>query len=187
MPALVLHPWAPRGGAREETWTALAMIRRSGLVAVQDVPCRDPGDYTRALSSLWGRGHDLIIVEHDLVPGIAEVAALIRCDHRICAWGYLVHTATTRRRESVVAHSCFDGHQLVPVKAGASFADTFSLGFTMMRREFQSLVPAQLWGGATWEVLADRLYELARERGVRAHLHWPVIQHLHGDPVEADG
>ena len=179
MGTVLFHPYAIDGGSRDETWEALAGIRRMGSVAVLDAPCDDWGDYTRWLATLWGQGQQLLVLEHDLVPTPWALAGLLGCRAPICAQAYRAYPPTTGRVAPVYAHCQFDGHSMLPVEEGQEYADDFALGFTMLRRPFQGQTAVQRWGASTWQNLSVVLSQEARRVGMRAHLHWPAVEHLH--------
>lgn len=187
MGTVVLHPYALDGGAQDATWEALDAVRRWGAVAVLDAPCDDWGDYARWLVTLWGKGHQLLIVEHDLVVTVETIAGLVGCRQPVCAQAYQVHGASTGLEHSRVVHQVRGEHGLEPASLGAEFTDAFGLGCTLLRREFQAAVPPQTWAGSTWRELDTVLSAQMRRRGMRCHVHWPEIRHLHGDLVGVMG
>ena len=182
-PTLLLHPWSALGGASEATWAALEPIRRWGPLPVLDAPCLRDTDYAEALASVWDLGWDLLVVEHDLVPTLDCVRRLATCSGPVCAQAYPLHPQTTRLPRSVWSPKVWDGHRYLWVEALAERADAFGLGCTVLRGQFQRAVPASLWRRQPWWQLDTVLSGLARERRLQAHVHWPSISHLHGEPV----
>ena len=185
MPTVLLHPWATSGGARAETWAALDPIRRWGPVVVVDAPCILPTDYGDALAAVWGRGWDVLVVEHDVIPTLDAVHQLLTCTGPVCAAAYPLHPLTTRLDGSVWSPKSWDGHHYQWVESGADHADTFGLGCTLIRGRLQQLLPADQWRGQPWIMLDTVLSELTRARGVPVHVHWPSVRHLHGEPAGA--
>lgn len=183
MPTVCLHPWATSQGAREETWAALDAIRRWGPVVVVDAPCLVARDYARALESVWDRGWTVLVVEHDLVPDLDAVHRLLTCHEPVCTQAYPLHPLTTRLPGAVWSPRTWDGHTYSWVESGAEVADAFGLGCTLFRPAAQLLMPARYWRDTDWWLLDSRLSELARAARLRAHVHWPSIRHLHGEPA----
>lgn len=184
MPTVLVHPWATAGGAREETWAALEPIRRWGPVAVVDAPCILPQDYGHALAAVWGRGWDVLVVEQDVVVDLDQVHRLMTCRGPVCAQAYPLHPSTTRLPESVWSPKAWQGHAYSWVPSGTEWADTFGLGCTLIRQELQQLVPAHEWQDQPWWMLDTVISDLAHRRQLPAHVHWPSIRHLHGEPLE---
>jgi hypothetical protein len=135
-------------------------------------PCSGPFDYADGLMAVWGLPGDLIIVEHDLAPTVADVERLELCLHPRCAGTYWMSSITTGYRVAKTSALNTQPRQDF-VEPGCKFADMTGIGFVRIHPE-QRRTPIKrvVWG--------DVCGEVNRVVGGPWHLHWPTIKHYHG-------
>ena len=74
------------GGLRPQTARAL---HASGLeIEWAQLPSHDEHAYGRLFRHLWSAGRTFVIVEHDIVPTVAQLQAIATCGHEWCSFLY---------------------------------------------------------------------------------------------------
>lgn len=109
----------------------------------------DPCAYWRTLSSYWGMGQDIMLIEHDIVPPSDAVKQFRNCPEPWCVFPY-------------------------PVDADAMLCH--SLGCTRFRTQIQLPLPA---GQFTWNEVDGAVREAVLGSGIaHPHVHFPPARHL---------
>jgi hypothetical protein len=80
----VLDVWVPYTNLAPET-AALAERVGAHLAALDPA---DPDDYGRFMAARWKAGRGFILVEHDVVPSVAQIVRLAACSDTLCMYGY---------------------------------------------------------------------------------------------------
>jgi hypothetical protein len=154
----VICPYTP-AGLRPETETALEALGRP--VEMVDVSGSDHA-YAALVETLWADGRAFLLVEHDMLPTPAAVAAMEDCPRWWCANPYRVN------------------HQPGETIVG--------LGFVRFRAQLLAAEPdaaaaAGRYAGARparhWALVDARLARVLSGRGYQAHHHTPAVGHLH--------
>lgn len=112
------------------------------------LPPEDKHAYWAAIASWWGTGHDLLIIEQDIVISPGTLPSMADCEGRSdwCAAPY-------------PAYSGYRGH------------NERALGCTRFSARLQAAVPAEkFW--APWQQVADRFIALFDP--LYPHQHYPV-------------
>ncbi len=105
--------------------------------------------YRELLRSLWQAGDAFTLVEHDVVPTTEQLDALDHCEKSWCYYTY------------------FPG-QWIPMFGCVRFsADLIA--------DTQGVWNDESW---MWNQLDMRFFAYARERGWRAHWHYPHVSHV---------
>lgn len=86
----LLHLYCPglRPADQTPTWEALADLRRLNGVNVVDCAGPDALDNARALQANWWLPDDLLTLEQDIVPTVAQVRELVGCREPVCAFDF---------------------------------------------------------------------------------------------------
>lgn len=165
---LILVPYID-GMLHQET---VDSVRASGYpYALWPLAQDDPYAYGALFSQMWNRGHDLIIVEQDMVVPEGAIHSMVFCARPWCS-----HT--------------YDCDNDVPA---------YGLGLCRFGPGVQSMWPtlgiqaARDYRGRPdrmrWESLNERIISLMTHWGIGVHLHEPEARHLHyyGNPDAAAG
>jgi len=162
--ATALHPQARQ-----------SFRKHAPLGEVVQADAADWRAYWRVIAARWGRGDDLLIVEHDVI----------------------LHEAVLPQLES-----CLEPWCLFPYRhpgCGPSGWMMTGLGCTRFRREFQDRVTleeiASQAGNCSrcdgkerkhecWMHLDGRIREAGERLGFTAHAHWPSAGHRSSPPGE---
>jgi len=180
---IILHAFAPAAAQirQQATWQRLEQLRRHGRHIVIDWPTHGAQSYGDAIAWCWNRSEQLCLLEHDLVPELEHLVRLELCPHPICMQAYQLHEATVGSTVPVYAFRVLrDDGTLRWGFEGEEFADYFSLGCTRFRMLAMSRLAS--WSAPdaeSWQYLDHWLARASRVAGVRAHIHWPAIQHNH--------
>lgn len=137
--------------------------------------------YGLYLEAIWGKD-DIVILEHDLVPTLEMLNALIACKHPfICGQYYLIHPVSTHLEKSGACQYNYDRNlNPVSMEGKPDFCDATGFGFTKIPLRVQLKVPMTL---GTWIALDSRFMTKAyKVLGANmVHIHYPEVKHLHGD------
>jgi hypothetical protein len=116
------------------------------------IDCTDsPVAYPNAVRERWGIGEDLVIVEHDILPGPGSLETFEECSNGWCSFPYV------------------EGYML------AAF-----LGCTRFRAETMARVNFDwIREDPTWQTLDRLVWEILYDADVRQHVHRPAVVHLH--------
>ena len=158
---IILHPWSSgRHNDKLETWDFVARARKAGYEII-DRNINRPMDYPDLLREFWGKD-DLVILEDDKVPRLADLKELAECNFSYCAFPY---------RPSF--------HFRASMKLWTEHFP-YSLGFVRFSKEAQVKVPVETWykEGEHWGV--DKMIEepLISHYGP-FHIHRRLIKHNH--------
>jgi hypothetical protein len=162
---LILHGYALLGqeqaksGRTEEqqaeTWEALRAIRQK--FSVVDKALEGPEGYDDFLLEYWGKD-DLIIVEQDIVPSLAQVESMIHCSEPWCAYRYQFHYIELPNKP-----------KLQPYYLATGF------GFTKIALNVQTVIPSSSWyKKGDWRDLDSRVVDRIIKAGFSQHLHGEV-------------
>lgn len=151
---------------------AIEAIAADGRWEVINWPCSGPYDYSDGLARVWSHPGDLLIVEHDLAPTIADVARIELCLHPRCAGAYWMSSVTTGRlRPSTSALNRLPSQDFVP--PGTPWADLTGIGFARIKESARRRAPVRAEWGWVCEAVNNAV-------GGPWHIHWPTIPHHHG-------
>lgn len=141
--------------------TEEAVSSWGGRYALYPLERSDPYSYATLLESLWARGFDLVIVEHDIVPAPGMIKGLLDCEALWCSHYYHVGSAVY----------------------------TTGLGLCKFSRTLQEQLPgaAQLaaahpktgGGRMDWTGLNESIERVLTRRAVVQHVHEGYPAHLH--------
>lgn len=142
-------------------------------IPVEHVDVSEDGGYPHLLQRLWSEGEGVILIEHDVVPTQEQLQQLVRCEHDWCAYTYHPHAGASIEAGAIAMFGCC------------------KLGEETMQRlprvwsSWGTSKPAEPWmlGTPNWAWLDTRLTYYAREKGIRAHQHWPDVEHRKGSAV----
>ena len=88
---IILHPWTSgRNADKLETWRFVESIKlycAGNGITVVNRNINRPMDYTDMMKEFWGR-EDLIVLEDDKVPTLADLKELVGCPHAYCCFPY---------------------------------------------------------------------------------------------------
>lgn len=157
------------------------MLRRHGRHIVIDWPTQGQKSYGEAISWCWDRGHTLLTIEHDLVPELEHLIALEACQQAlICQQAYMLHFGSVASAAGVYAFRVATVDGMRWGELDEQWADWFTLGCTVFKPEAMARIGA--WSAPDndgWAAQDTWLSRFSRELGLRAHVHWPAIQHHH--------
>lgn len=142
----------------------------SGRWEVRPVECVGDFDYSRGLAAAWATGVTVVNVEHDLQVDDDLIAALVDCEHGLCAQTYLVHPVSGIHDGPAFP---FVEHNPGPwVRYGTEWADWAAPGFIKVRADARhGPFPEKHW--LSVEQATNHLVT------GRWHLHWPPVEHRH--------
>lgn len=139
-------------------YTDLSEATREAVPDADFVRVDEAHGYRLLLAELWRRGEPFTLVEHDVVPTRAQLAALEECDRPWCHYGY------------------FPGHW-IPVFGCVRFSAELIAGTPGVWDD-------ESW---PWSQLDMRFATVARALGWRAHWHSPHVRHGGNSIVDGDG
>lgn len=197
---------APYAEALEHTArmrpTQAALTQLSAAWPVRRVPVGEDARYESVIRDVWGH-EDVIIVEHDVVPTAAMIAALAACAWPWCAQAYTLHpnpshAALIPQLDAIgpLWRSTGPGRRLLALQApvwphrngpdddpnfcghGDRWADRVGLGLTKFTAAACRAIPPD-WPSGSWRDLDTRLSHWLASAGVRWHLHEPEAAHHH--------
>lgn len=141
---------------------------------VYDQKCVDDYDYGKFIARHWG-GHDIIIIEHDMVFDIDILRKLARCPNPLCVQAYPSPFDRNIRGRRELMHRDTEGNwKLVPAK----WADRIGFGLAKITTSIQEAIPATSFFDTPWYHLDTAFSERLVTQGIKAHIHYPVIKHL---------
>ena len=146
IPYTTLHPLVPK------------VLRDYGF-SPRFVHLPENNSYWALLSALWAEQEDVIIVEHDVVPGPESLPELIACAKPWCAFSYL--------------------RQITPDRS--SVGDYFGFGCVKFSRELMVKLP-DAFSQMTdhhWSKLDSQFEWYTYQNSVRPHHHRPAVVHAH--------
>lgn len=156
------------GMLRDET--ASAVMGWGGSYTFEQFAHDDPYAYARAVIGWWDLGLDLVVIEHDIVPGPGMIEGLIDCTGVWCAHPYAIGSGRT----------------------------VAGLGLTKISRHLTARHPAAAHEALTvgsgpgglveWRSVDTYLRRKLNRLGHAEHLHYPEPRHLHyEDQAPHDG
>lgn len=164
--------------------------RDGRAVAICRVWCIDDTSYEHMIRSLWSCTDDIIIIEHDIVPSIAQYYEIMDCPHQFCAGVYYLFYEGWK--EPVYSASYWIGSEIHQVKEGDEYCQWPSLGFVKFGAPRPKLTlddgyidgRDHSWNnldGALQGTFLDNLWVEAgrpnRDEFKPWHLHWPIVTH----------
>lgn len=164
--------------------------------------------YAKGMSTVWGQGNPLLILEHDVIPAPGQLQELANCPHHVCTIPYPLHMCRHRaiadRTTKIISSFVCVDHAIpvpsyrvlhTPAAGGfafgpehADYADLTSLGAT----KFSNFAQRLTWPvpRVTWSLLDDAISRFlyscrpkAPSNDLRIHLHWPAARHNHPMPI----
>lgn len=154
----------------------------SDLFPVMGVECVAEFSYWAGLASQWDpdNGRTLINVEQDMEFSDELVAELVDCEHPLCAYPYQVYPRSLGRYIycATTTQPDLDGHPRDPrwVEPGDEWAVWSSIGFAKIAPAARIRPLDKLF----WQWLEHGVNRVVNKHaGLRWHLHWPEIRHLH--------
>ena len=156
MPTILLHPYVPglRPADQAPCWEGLHEVQIDTAVQVFHARCQGPYSYAQALTSVFGQGYDVAIVEHDIAVVPFQIVEMEVCPEDFCAFDYRVSK-----------HKCWG-----QVKGATSF------GLCRISVRAQSEIVARpRVPQVPWRDLASEL----GKRLPPVHMHYPLADHRH--------
>ncbi|MHB8371467.1 MAG: hypothetical protein ACYDAO_08380 [Thermoplasmataceae archaeon] len=87
----ILHVYSnARAKEQRETWSAFELI--DSVYKVEHVHVMGVNDYADTLRDNWDLGHDLILIEQDIVATTDHIRKLISCSAPLCCFPYLIRS-----------------------------------------------------------------------------------------------
>ncbi len=189
----VLHVYSDaRKKDQEDTWDALSVIESQ--FKVEHVHVLRDSDYGDIIKRNWGRGHNLILVEQDIVPAAGQIRELLSCRGNLCAFPYLVK-ADIPNRYSVFNFQrgkrpdnwkTFDNSRYIgniPIEKRPKYCGLSGFGLTKISIKAQEKFNfPKLYNLGRWDIidswLSLNLYERVGRNRI-FHLHYPPVKHNH--------
>ena len=175
--AMILHTYSQeRAMQQRETWKALDSMRKTRMIF--DRECIGIDGYDSVLSTFWGIGVDLIVVEQDIVPRIGMIKELENCGEPIAAQAYYLCTI---ERLPVIAHRKYTETMSTEwIEEGETKADLIGLGLSYFSKEAQRMVDIKsLSNNRRWDNLDLRLSQAFYNLGISFDIHYPLVVHNH--------
>lgn len=187
---LIYYAYTPdtRKWERGPSLRAVDALRAAGY-QVDAHPCRGDKDYSLGLRAAWTHPGDLIILEHDMAPTVAQMDELVACPHPLCAFAYWIVLAQVGHRPMLSAcvgpMGTLIGNQLNPrILYGTNHAGYSAIGCCKLDQATRSQmaeIPPCYWSEV--EMYVNRAVQVAGEW----HIHYPVVNHHHGFMEDAYG
>ena len=192
----VLHVYSDkRRKFQTETWKAFKSMQEKFVIEHAHVVSKT--DYADVLKCNWGKGHDLIIVEQDIVATSNSVFELLHCRARLCCFPYLIKADDPTRysifnftnRSKPDNWKTFDNAKYIDkadIQARPRFCGLSGFGLTKISGKAQSLIDfPRMYTLKRWDIidswLSLRLYEKLRTNRIY-HIHYPPVKHNHFSP-----
>lgn len=189
----ILHVYSnARKKDQRETLRAFKMI--DSVYQVEHIHAVKKGDYARAIKRFWGKGHDLIIVEQDIVPTPKQIHELLSCKARLCCFPYLIKAdipgyysifnfARYPRSDNWLT---FDGAKhigSIQIEKRPDYCGLSGFGLTKIGSKAQEMLDfPTLYNLGRWDIIDSwmslRYYELIGRNRV-FHVHYPLVKHNH--------
>ena len=189
----VIHVYSDaRIAEQNETWKTFELI--DSIYTVEHVHAMGPNDYADTIRDNWGLGHDLIIIEQDIVATPDHIKRLISCRSSLCCFPYLVksdrldcHSIFTFTDHSKPDNwKTFDGTRYidrVKIEKKPEYCGLSGFGLTKIGVNAQKLIDfPRLYDLDRWDIidswLSLRLYERIGNNRI-FHIHYPAVKHNH--------
>lgn len=144
--------------------------------------CGADNRYESGLRKIWNCGADIIIVEHDMNVTDSHIEELADCPSILCAFAYKVYPVTTGEHEPRLAqanripYTPAEGFYRY-IKEGDTWADHAGFGFIKLGALARATVTH--WEEGEWNNLDTRVSQALNDEGLKFHIHWPEVEHLH--------
>ncbi len=177
---------------QNETWEAFEFI--DSKYTVEHVHAMGPNDYADTIRDNWGLGHDLVIIEQDIVASPDHIKRLISCNSSFCCYPYLVKNDVPDSYSifNFTDHSkpdnwkTFDGTQYIDrvrIETRPEYCGLSGFGLTKIGVKVQKLIDfPRLYNLDRWDIidswLSLRLYERIGNNRI-FHIHHPAVKHNH--------
>ncbi len=161
---LILHPFSGQHSERQsETWDFLRTVRERYTVV--DKLCEGKYGYNDFLAENWGKGEDIVIVEMDMVPTIADLEELVSCSKTHCNFPYrpgLYPIIRLKNFETIF------------------FTEFWGMGFARISSTAQEQIPIESWNRASsWLILDRSIATPLISKFGHYHLHKRLVKHNH--------
>lgn len=193
MPEKVIHVFSDiRKRNQKETWKAFKTI--DGEFDVEHIHAVERNDYSNALKRYWGKGHNLIIVEQDIVATPNHIRELLSCKARLCCFPYLIKSDDPARYSifNFTRYSkpdnwkTFDGARYIDrvnIDKRPKYCGLSGFGLTKIGVKAQELLDfPKMYKLNRWDIidswLSLRLYEIIKCNRIY-HIHYPSVKHNH--------
>jgi len=141
--------------------TIAAVMEWGGSYAFQPLDPHDPYAYARALMEWWERRMDLVVIEHDIVPGPGMIEALLACDQPWCGHPYHIGEG----RYTYGLGLCKVSADVINHRPGLAI---------MAMRDHRGQV-----GKVRWPAVNESFGRQMARYGYTMHHHAPAAAHLH--------
>ena len=99
----VLRAYAPTERPEDQARSLAALATLPDDWRVVHWRCDGPLDYADAVRACWPGGDELVIVEHDNAPTLAQLRSMVECPEPVCTCLYWMGPASSRRWEHVLS------------------------------------------------------------------------------------
>lgn len=143
--------------------------------------------YEELIAKVWGKD-DLVIIEHDIVPVLSDVTALLRCPHPVCVSAHYLYPVSAGVPHPVLAHRKWVGERIEWIEHEEEWADIVSLGLIKITKDVQEKCDITPLEQGRWHSIDIRLSDILREAlapsGIGTtprpfHVHYPIVEHRH--------
>lgn len=181
-----------RAEEQKETWEAFEFI--DSKYNVEHVHAMGVNDYADTIRDNWGLGHDLVIIEQDIVATLEHIKKLISCSSSLCCYPYPVKSDILDTfsvfnftdRSTPDNWKTYDGARYIDRVRLEKFPEYCGLsgfGLTKIGVRAQKLVDfPKLYDLERWDIidswLSLRLYERIGNNRI-FHIHYPPVKHNH--------
>ncbi|OWP57200.1 MAG: hypothetical protein B2I17_02165 [Thermoplasmatales archaeon B_DKE] len=189
----ILHVYSDiRNEEQKETWEAFEQI--DSVYSVEHVHALGVNDYADTIRDYWGLGHDLVIIEQDIVASPWHIRNLISCHENLCCFPYLVKSDRVDTysifnftdRSKPDNWKTFDGSEYIDrvrIETKPEYCGLSGFGLTKIGLNAQKLVDfPKLYDLERWDIidswLSLRLYEKVGSNRI-FHIHYPPVKHNH--------
>ena len=189
----ILHVYSDsRKDEQGETWEAFERI--DSMFKVEHVHALGVNDYADTIRDNWGEGHDLVIIEQDIVATPDHIRELITCRNSLCCFPYLVKSDRQDTysvfnftdRPKPDNWKTYDGDRYidrVKIERKPEYCGLSGFGLTKLGVKAQQLVDfVRLYDLDRWDIidswLSLRLYEKIGNNQI-FHIHYPPVKHNH--------
>lgn len=169
---MILHVWS-RVRPEDQVETKKRMAALKHYYPTKSVLAKEPDDYWKALCSVWNIDDDIINVEQDNVPTLAQIDELNACPYPLCTYPYW-------RKEQIVLWDLTPDRQWVSLEEPVpDFVKGSGFGCVKIGKPIRELVDItkypvkqfEWWSIDTWfstQLLAT---------GSEWHVHMPFVKH----------
>jgi hypothetical protein len=174
---LVLHVFSPelRGADQLATWRACEDLEATGRYHLRHRRTDTFLGYGDIVREAWTTEGDLVIIEHDNAPTVAQIDAMIACDQPCCTTPYWIGPASTGRPGayiSLLSHATSGSVEEVERSAHSS------IGCVRLRALWRRSV--DLPARAIYNQVEATINVRVQSSVGTWHVHWPICQHTHG-------